>query len=96
MPDHRAQVLDRAVAEGKFPASRRAHYERLWDADPEGTEAFVASLEPSIVAESGSATTAAPEGDGSYVETHLTAAERGRIAAARAGQQHSRIVSEPS
>jgi hypothetical protein len=37
----REQVLASAVAAGKFPESRREHYARMWDADPERTEALI-------------------------------------------------------
>jgi Mu-like prophage I protein len=38
-----------AVKAGKFPPARREHYERLWDADPEGTRGLVESLAPGLV-----------------------------------------------
>lgn len=33
----RDRALDQAVADGKFPPSRREHYAKAWDRDPEGT-----------------------------------------------------------
>jgi hypothetical protein len=37
-------ALDGAIRAGKFPPSRRAHYEKLYDADKEGTVSLLASL----------------------------------------------------
>lgn len=45
----RDQAISAAVQVGKFPPSRRAHYETSWDADPEGTKAILASLAPGLV-----------------------------------------------
>ena len=43
-PSQRERVLDAAIAQGKFPARRRAHYEALYARDPEGTRALIARL----------------------------------------------------
>ncbi len=45
----RDNAIDAAVKAGKFPPARRAHYERAWDADPEGTRELIASLAPGLV-----------------------------------------------
>lgn len=45
----RAAVLNKAIREGKFPPSRREHYAKLLEADPEGTAAFIDSLAPGVV-----------------------------------------------
>jgi hypothetical protein len=45
----RDTAISAAVRVGKFPPSRRAHYETSWDADPEGTKAILASLAPGLV-----------------------------------------------
>lgn len=45
----RDQVLKQAMADGKFPPARRDHYQKLWDADPEGTRALVAALAPNLI-----------------------------------------------
>lgn len=42
-------LLDGAIRAGKFPRSRRAHYEALLAADPEGTKAQIAALAEGIV-----------------------------------------------
>lgn len=42
-------LLDGAVRAGKFPRARRAHYETLLSADPEGTKTLIASLAPGLV-----------------------------------------------
>jgi hypothetical protein len=39
-------VIDEAIAAGKFPESRRRHYERLLARDPERTRRLIASLQP--------------------------------------------------
>jgi hypothetical protein len=41
-------LIDAAVQEGKFPPARAAHYRRLMEADPEGTQRLIAKLEPGI------------------------------------------------
>jgi len=38
-----------AIRAGKFPLSRKAHWERLWQADPEGTRTVLAGLTPGAV-----------------------------------------------
>lgn len=45
----RDQVLKQAMSDGKFPPARRDHYQKLWDADPEGTRALVAALAPNLI-----------------------------------------------
>jgi hypothetical protein len=47
--EDRDRLLASAVVEGRFPPSRAEHYERLYDADPEGTQQLVASLAPGLV-----------------------------------------------
>src|SRR4051794_26702288 len=42
----RDRVIDSAIAVGKFPASRRGHYETLWAKDPTGTAVLIARLAP--------------------------------------------------
>lgn len=45
----RDAILDGAIRAGKFPKGRRAHYEALLSADPVGTKALIATLEPGVV-----------------------------------------------
>ena len=40
------ELIERAIAAGKFPPSRRAHYESKMRRDPERTARLIASLEP--------------------------------------------------
>jgi hypothetical protein len=47
--EDRDRLLASAVTEGRFPPSRSEHYQRLYDADPEGTQQLVASLAPGLV-----------------------------------------------
>jgi hypothetical protein len=45
----RDQTIARALELGKFAPARKAEWERLYDADPDGTEATIASLSPNLV-----------------------------------------------
>jgi len=45
----RDSAIAGAVSAGKFPAARVSHWQRIWDADPEGTEAVLAGLTPGVV-----------------------------------------------
>lgn len=45
----RNRILDDAIQAGKFPRARRAHYEALLKADPEGAKATIDSLAPGLV-----------------------------------------------
>jgi hypothetical protein len=47
--EERDQVIAEAVKAGKFPPVRKAHWERLWDADPEGTREVIATLAKNVV-----------------------------------------------
>jgi hypothetical protein len=47
--NERDNLLDEAIKAGKFPPVRRQHYERLWDADPEGTRDTIAALAPNLI-----------------------------------------------
>ena len=42
----REKVIDAAIAAGKFPASRRAHYEALWARNPTDAAVVIARLAP--------------------------------------------------
>lgn len=39
--DDRDRVIQAAIGEGRFPVSRRGHYEQAWDRDPEGTRTLL-------------------------------------------------------
>ena len=41
---HRDGVIMAAVRAGKFPPARKEHWEKLWAADPEGTEQTIGTL----------------------------------------------------
>jgi hypothetical protein len=47
--DDRGRYLDDAVRAGKFPPARRAHYDAMLSADPEGGKAIIDSLAPGLV-----------------------------------------------
>jgi ATP-dependent protease ClpP protease subunit len=47
--DERDQVIANAVQDGKFPVSRKEHWVRLWDADPEGTREVINGLTKNVV-----------------------------------------------
>lgn len=46
---NRDRVISAAIAAGKFAPARKAEFERLYDADPEGTEATIKSLAPGLI-----------------------------------------------
>lgn len=82
----RESLLDQAVNAGVIGANMRAHYARCFDADPAGTRSYLQSIGLHVSMAQG--TQAASD---AYVETHLSRAERERIAAARAGRGPSII-----
>lgn len=45
----RDTAIEKAVQDGKFPPSRRANYEKAWDADPDGTRELIGSLAVGLV-----------------------------------------------
>lgn len=45
----RDRALDEAVQAGKIAPARRDHWVKLWEADPDGTQQTLASLEPGLV-----------------------------------------------
>ena len=47
--EQRDQVIASAVQEGKFPPARKAHWQRLWDADPEGTRVVIDGLARNVM-----------------------------------------------
>jgi hypothetical protein len=47
--DERDQVIASAITDGKFAPSRKEHWVRLWDADPEGTRAVLGTLAKNVV-----------------------------------------------
>jgi len=49
----REQLLTAAIDEGRFPESRRDHYARRYDSDPEGTRAEIDGLTPGVVPTAG-------------------------------------------
>lgn len=40
------EVIEQAIAAGKFRDTQRAKYERMYASDPQGTTALIAKLEP--------------------------------------------------
>lgn len=47
--DYRDAKITAGIEKGKFPAGRRDHYEKSWEADPEGTDKLIASLAEGLV-----------------------------------------------
>jgi hypothetical protein len=47
--DQRDSVIQAAVRDGKLSPARRKHWERLWDADPDGTREVLAGLAKNVV-----------------------------------------------
>lgn len=45
----RDQVIANAVKDGKFAPARKAHWVKLWDADPEGTREVIAGLQKNVI-----------------------------------------------
>ena len=45
----RDTVIAAAIADGKFPPSRREHYELMWDGDPVGTETHIKRLAAGVI-----------------------------------------------
>ncbi len=76
----REALLDHAINAGVIGTNMRAHYGTCFDADPEGTRAYLRGMGMSARA----ASSAAPE---AYADAHLSPQERNRIAAAREGKR---------
>ncbi len=49
LTEARDRAIGDAIAAGKIPPARRAHWEQAWAADPDGTKATLASLAPGLV-----------------------------------------------
>lgn len=86
----RDKVLNDAIRAGKFPLGRRKHYETMLSADPVGTKALIATMEPGLipVAESGeqgsdaasvAASTAYPSGWASSVNAARRGGDRVKV-----------------
>jgi hypothetical protein len=45
----RDQIIAGAVQDGKFPPSRKEHWVRLWDGDPEGTRTVIDGLAKNVI-----------------------------------------------
>jgi hypothetical protein len=43
------EILDGAIQAGKFPPARRDHWEKLYDADPDGTREHIESMAPGLL-----------------------------------------------
>lgn len=85
----RDDLLTAAIQAGKFPKSRRGHYEALLSADPEGTKQLIASLAPGVVptnqiGETGGGETVAT--DNQYPDTWKSS-----VAASTRGARASRV-----
>lgn len=47
--NRRDDTIRAAIEQGKFPPARREHWEKLWDADPEGTEKQIQGLAAGLI-----------------------------------------------
>lgn len=47
--NERDQIIAAAINDGKFSPARKQHWEKLWDADPEGTREQIAALGKNLV-----------------------------------------------
>lgn len=85
----RDTAIQAAVGKGKFPRARIEHYTKMWDADPEGTAALLASMAEGMIPVEEIGGQAGPEGGDAMGEAYpaewLTATERRNIEAASAG-----------
>ncbi len=75
----RNELIDGAIAAGKFPESRRKNYEALFDTNPDYAKQLIAKLAAGVPAQ------AAMERSDSYDTSWLSPVERSRITAAQAG-----------
>jgi hypothetical protein len=47
--NERDTIIAKAITEGKFAPARKEHWEKLWDADPDGTRAQISNLAKNLV-----------------------------------------------
>ncbi len=80
----RSRIINAAVAEGKFPESRRSRYEALFDSAPKYASDLIAQLAPGLPP--AALGVGAPEPDVSH-RSFLSASERERIVRAERGEQ---------
>jgi hypothetical protein len=87
----RDSTIAAAVQEGKFAPSRKDHWTKLWDADPEGTKATIAQLSAGVIpvgergtSKPGEAT--AEAGGDAYPTNWLNQRERDKVEAAADGK----------
>jgi hypothetical protein len=86
----RDSFLNTAIKAGKFPPSRKTHYLKAWDADPEGTRGLIDSLAAGLVpveargtAGTGQVESAQAADASAYEQSWLTPAERQRVKVAQ-------------
>lgn len=86
----RDSFLNTAIKAGKFPPSRKNHYLKAWDADPEGTRGLIDSLAAGLVpveargtAGTGQVESAQATDASAYEQSWLTPAERQRVKVAQ-------------
>lgn len=82
----RDTLIAEAVKAGKFLPSRIQHYQRLFDADPEGTKVVLAALAP-VPGIAATATSPSNSEAMDYDQSWLTPMERARVSNARSGQR---------
>lgn len=90
----RDREIAAALEVGKIMPSRKEHYEKSWDADPEGTRQLLASLEPGLVpvaqrTSAGKDAGEAGTGGDAYPDRWFP-----EVAARKSGRQSSRITME--
>lgn len=85
----RDTAIQAAVSKGKFPRARIEHYTKMWDADPEGTAALLASMAEGMIPVEEIGGQGGVEGEAALGEAYpaewLTATERRNIEAAAGG-----------
>lgn len=62
----RDTAITAAIQAGKMPPARRPHYERAWDADPQGTRQLINSLAANLVPVAASGYSGDLDGDGQF------------------------------
>jgi ATP-dependent protease ClpP protease subunit len=78
--EQRDQVIDSAIQTGRIELSRKEHWQKKWDGDPEGTRLLIESLAPNMVpmdAVGYAGTVAANEAEQRYYDLYPEARPQG-------------------
>jgi hypothetical protein len=61
--NERDQIITEAIQRGKFAPARRSHWERMWDADPEGARQIIDGLAANLIPVMASGYSGGPEAE---------------------------------